>query len=147
MASPVDPRARYGFTLIELAIVLVIVGLLTMLATARISRVADRLAVDAATREVVVAFSTARHFAVARRASVAVFVDTLAAEIRILDRQQLLQERALGRIHRVSLAVSRDSMSYGPRGLGRGAANLRVIVMRGRATDTVFVSRLGRVRR
>jgi hypothetical protein len=46
----------------------------------------------------------------------------------------------------VRLAATRDSMAYLPLGLGYGAANLRAVLTRGRASDTVFVSRLGRVR-
>jgi hypothetical protein len=48
--------------------------------------------------------------------------------------------------HGVRLSASRDTMAYAPPGVGHGAANLRVILTRGRAADTVVVSRLGRVR-
>jgi hypothetical protein len=37
-------------------------------------------------------------------------------------------------------------MAFGASGLGYGAANLRVVVRRGAASETVYVSRLGRVR-
>jgi hypothetical protein len=50
--------------------------------------------------------------------------------------------RALG----VTVEATRDSLAYGPDGLGVGAANLRLILRRGGAADTLSVSRLGRVR-
>jgi hypothetical protein len=37
-------------------------------------------------------------------------------------------------------------MTYGPSGLGYGGANLRVILSRGVAAETVFVSREGRTK-
>ena len=51
------------------------------------------------------------------------------------------------RAHGVTLSATRDSMAYAPNGLGYGASNLSIIVRRGAVTDTVVVSRLGRVRR
>jgi hypothetical protein len=46
----------------------------------------------------------------------------------------------------VALEATRDSLAYGPDGLGVGAANLRLVLRRGAAADTLSVSRLGRVR-
>jgi hypothetical protein len=37
-------------------------------------------------------------------------------------------------------------MAFDPHGLGVGVANLSLIIRRGRAADTVFLSRLGRIR-
>jgi hypothetical protein len=47
----------------------------------------------------------------------------------------------------LTMRTTRDSLAYAPSGLGYGAANLRVIVSRGRSADTITVSRLGRVAR
>ena len=58
-----------------------------------------------------------------------------------------LVRREVGAAYGVRLWASRDSMTYDGRGLGFGAANLTVVARRGRAAETVFVSRLGRVRR
>jgi hypothetical protein len=58
----------------------------------------------------------------------------------------MLHSRAIGFAHGVRLGGTRDSLTYDPRGLGRGAANLSIVVRRGTIAETVFVSRLGRVR-
>ena len=58
-----------------------------------------------------------------------------------------ISHRRLGSSHGVSLSSSRDSMAYAPNGLGHGASNLTVVLRRGSAAETLFVSRLGRVRR
>jgi hypothetical protein len=46
----------------------------------------------------------------------------------------------------VVLSASRARVVYSASGFGYGAANLSVVVRRNSAVDTVFVSRLGRVR-
>jgi hypothetical protein len=48
--------------------------------------------------------------------------------------------------HLVHLAGPPDSMTYTATGTAWGAANLRLPLTRDHRTDTVFVSRLGRVR-
>jgi hypothetical protein len=55
--------------------------------------------------------------------------------------------RRLGAVHGVTLSATRDSMAYAPSGMGYGAGNLRLVLRRRAAAETVFVSRLGRVRR
>jgi hypothetical protein len=57
-----------------------------------------------------------------------------------------LLRRDLRSVFGVRLSASRDSMAYDARGLGLGAANLSLVIRRGAAAETVFVSRLGRVR-
>ena len=51
----------------------------------------------------------------------------------------------LAAARRATIAVTRDSITYAPTGLGYGAANTRIIVARGRWADTITTSRLGRV--
>jgi hypothetical protein len=58
----------------------------------------------------------------------------------------VVRKHAIAVTHGVSLTPSRTRMSYSPTGMGYGAANLSVVVRRNSVVDTVFVSRLGRVR-
>jgi len=57
-----------------------------------------------------------------------------------------LRKRELGLIHEVKLSATRTSITYSPTGMGYGAANLTLVIVRGNSVDSLFVSRLGRVR-
>jgi hypothetical protein len=58
----------------------------------------------------------------------------------------LIVRRDLHAMFGVRIASARDTMAYDVRGLGIGLSNLSLVIRRGRAVDTVFLSRLGRVR-
>ena len=127
--------------------VVAVVAVLLGLAVPRIGRVRDHTATRSAARELAASFSTARDLAIARRSAVAVLLDTVGGSVSISASGQVLSERRLGLLYGVRLSATRDSMAFDARGVGRGAANLRVVLRRGAASDTVFLSRLGRVRR
>ena len=74
-------------------------------------------------------------------------IDSASASLVGRSYADTVAHRMLASSHGVSLTVSRDSMAYAPNGLGYGASNLTVILRRGAAAETIFVSRLGRVRR
>ena len=134
-----------GFTLPELLVVLLLVSITLGFAFVRLGAAADSAAVRSAVSEAASVFTAARNTAIYRRAPVAVRIDTLhgtlvtRADTLVLHRRDL---RAFG----VRLSASRDSMAFDGRGLGVGAANLSLVVRRGKAVDTLFLSRLGRVR-
>jgi prepilin-type N-terminal cleavage/methylation domain-containing protein len=138
---------RCGFSLIELLIVLVISAVLLLLAAPRLSAVIDKFAVRSAMRDLVTVFASARQVAIEQRARVAVAIDTSTGAVRVTDGERLYLERGLLALYGVRLTSTRDSMAYDARGLGFGAANLSIIARRGRVAETLFVSRLGRVRR
>ena len=73
-------------------------------------------------------------------------LDTARGELDLRAHGRLLAVHALGHAHGVTLAGSRDSLAFDVRGLGYGASNLTLVVRRGRAAETLVVSRLGRVR-
>lgn len=138
---------RAAITLPELLIVLAIIGTLLALAVPPIAASADRAAVHAAAQDIETAFAGARDEALARRSPVWVVFDTAGGVIRVRPERGGTRTRALGSLYGVVLRSTRDSMSYSGWGVGAGAANLTVVVGRGRARDTLVVSRLGRVRR
>jgi prepilin-type N-terminal cleavage/methylation domain-containing protein len=143
-------RARRAVTLLETVVVLAIFSVVLGVALPRFARLRDRLAVTSATTEVAALLAFARHAAVVSSRTVGVRFDTAAATVTLTTfdtAADTLRRDALGAAHGVSLNATRDSIAYGPLGLGYGAANTRVIVRRNAAADTVWVSRLGRVRR
>jgi len=105
----------------------------------------DRISVRAAAGDLTATLHSARALALAGRAAVAVDLDTLGT-IRVRRGSERLFSRNIGLAHGVQLQHTRDSLAFGPLGLGHGAANLSIVVRRRAAVETVFVSRLGRIR-
>lgn len=141
-----SPAARPALTLLELVIVLMIIGLLSIIAVREVGHYLDRLAARSAVSEAAEVIQQARDEALARRAIVSVKIDTARAELALRERGNALALHALGHAYRVSLSSTRDSLAFDVRGLGYGASNLTLIAKRGRAAETLVVSRLGRVR-
>ena len=143
--SPAGPTRAVGFTLPELLVVLLLVSIVLSLAFVRLGAAADRAAVRAAVSDAASVFIGARNAAIYRRAPVAVHIDTAAAVLLTRADTLVLRRRDL-KAFGVHLSASRDSMAFDGRGLGVGAANLSLVMRRGQAADTLFLSRLGRVR-
>ena len=138
---------RQGVTLIELMMVLVIVAAMCAIGVPRLLRHLDRTHVRHATSEIMTTLALARSMAVAQQKAVTTHFDSGRASVAVLLDGDTVAIRALGAVHGVSLRSNRDSATYGPTGLGYGAANQTVIVRRGQVADSVVISRLGRVRR
>jgi prepilin-type N-terminal cleavage/methylation domain-containing protein len=137
---------RGGFSLLEMMIVLVIVGILTAMSFPKLVSMAETASVHSASAEILAELATARQMAIAHGTRVAVRIEPLSARLTIASRTDTILSRRVGAAHHVTLDVTRDSIAYSPTGLGYGAANTRIIVRRGHAADTLFVSRLGRTR-
>jgi len=127
-------------------LVLAIAGILVTIAMGRATSVRDRISVRAATAETVATFALARRWSLSRAARAAVTFDTTRATLTVLSYGDTVKQRLLGMSHGVTLWASRDSMAYAPNGLGYGASNLTLILRRGASAETIYVSRLGRVR-
>lgn len=138
---------RRGFTLLELAITAVLIGLVTLIAIPAVAHARDRAAVHGATSLLVSVLADARHQALRWQRRTAVQFDTLTANTVVHAGSDTLLRVPLDSLFRVALASSRDSIAFYPTGLGYGAANTRLIVSRGAAAETVTVSRAGRVKR
>jgi prepilin-type N-terminal cleavage/methylation domain-containing protein len=137
---------RPGYTLAETVVVLLIAGVAMAIVIPRGVRALDRLVVQSAAADVRATHATARAHAIAGAAAVTVDVDSAMGTLRLRRGTDTLLTRGIGHAHGVRLTRTRDSLTFGSRGLGRGAANLSIVVRRGSAVETVFVSRLGRVR-
>ena len=138
--------ARSGSTLPELAVVLAVTAVMLAIAIPHARRAADRAAVRGAVAEIVATLSTARQMAVAHGDGTVVSIDPTTGTLRVLLQGDTVATRALGTTFGVAVQSTRDRLAYDGRGLAAGAANLTFVVQRGTTSDTVVVSRLGRVR-
>lgn len=137
---------RHAFTIFELTITLCILSVLSAIAMPWAGKLLDRVRVRGAVIEIESLFHSARHIAIARSAQSTVDIDTAQAAIRVSVAGDTLRTAWIGADHDVRIGATRLRMSYSPTGMGYGASNLSVFVRRSSAVDTVFVSRLGRLR-
>ena len=145
MRSPALPPRR-GHTLAELVVVLAIIGATAAIAAGAWRALADRAGVRAAAADLASLLAEARDEALARAAVVAARVDSGDGSVVVRIGIDTLARRRLGALHGVHVAATRESVTYSPLGVGRGLANARFVLARGSAAETVWVSRLGRVR-
>jgi type II secretory pathway pseudopilin PulG len=143
---PPIARPRPAYTLAELALVLAIAGLLSLVGLRQLQLYLDRLATRTAVTEAALLVGRARDEAVAQHTAVALRVDTVAGTFTLRARGERVALHALGHAHGVTLSTTRDSIAFDARGLGYGAANMTLIARRAAAANTLVVSRLGRVR-
>lgn len=145
LASPLPPT-RQGFTLVETVVVLVVSGALLSIAVPRLSGLRDASAVRGAMTDLGSAFALARQTAVTRRIPVAVVFDTAAGDVLLRSQGRTLLRHGLRTAYGVRVGSDRDSAVYDPRGLAYGLSNLSITIQRGNFSDTLTMSRLGRVR-
>lgn len=84
------PARRPGFTLIELALVLVIVGLASLVGIRQLQHFLDRIATRDAARAAGAFIARARDEAIALHTAVSVRVDTAAAALELRARERLI---------------------------------------------------------
>ena len=139
-------KRKPGFNIIELTIVLSIIAILSAIALPRAAGFIDAMEVRGAVTEIDALFSLARHVAIARAVQSSLDIDPARGVIAVRVGPDTLMKRELEIAHGVTLQSTRASITYSQTGIGYGAANLTLIVTRNLAADTIFVSRLGRVR-
>jgi len=141
-----------GFSLVELAFVLLIVAVLVAVGLPRLRPFLDRIATDQAAREITTAIAVGRSGAVmqATRARVTIAADTLRIDRlnvgSAAEWEPWWRRPGPGDLG-VQIEVSNPEVVFGPTGLGWGAANTKVVLRRGSQVETITVSRLGRVKR
>jgi prepilin-type N-terminal cleavage/methylation domain-containing protein len=138
-----------GFTLIELLVVLVILAVAISLGAPRLGSALDRIATDAAARDVTTALAAARAAAVLQgtRARLRIAADSLRVDREGVDGWEPYARWPGPAAAGVALQVSNPEIVFGPLGLGWGLANTRVELRRGSQIETITTSRLGRVKR
>ena len=137
---------RHAFTIFELTVTLCILSVLSAIAMPWAGKLLDRVHVRGSVIEIEALFNSARHIAIARSAQSAVDIDTAEGTIRVSVGADTVRTARVAADHDVRIGANRLRMTYSPTGMGYGASNLSVFVRRSSAVDTVFVSRLGRLR-
>jgi prepilin-type N-terminal cleavage/methylation domain-containing protein len=138
---------RRAMTAIEMMVVLSVIAVVLGMIVPTAARLRDGIAVRNATAEATAAFAAARRAAIVRGASAALGVDRPPGYVTVSAGGEMLMQRDLEGTYGVTLSSTRDSTAYSPLGHGFGAANLTLVISRGRVAETIFVSREGRVRR
>jgi prepilin-type N-terminal cleavage/methylation domain-containing protein len=137
---------RSGYTIMEVLIVLAISAILSTVSVRALVGMRDRLAVRLAATDATRALSDARTIAITAARRTAVRIDGVRGTIAVLngtDTLRLLRLNDYG----VRLRSTRDSLAWGPTGIGWGANTATITFTRGSASTALAVSRLGRVRR
>jgi prepilin-type N-terminal cleavage/methylation domain-containing protein len=139
---------RRGHTLLELAVVVAILGLLALVTVTASRAQVDRLAVGAAREEVAGLLREARGAARAHGGALVVVDRDAGVELRV--RGDSLVRRVDPSTHGVAVSPvgsrTRAELAYGPSGLGR-VASVTLAFTRGEVARTLVVSAHGRVRR
>jgi prepilin-type N-terminal cleavage/methylation domain-containing protein len=139
-----------GFTLHELIVVICIAAVLMAFWIPRAARMLDWISTEAAVRDVTTALAVARHGAVmqATRARLTISPDSLRID-RFADDARGWEPwwRIPGPAsHGAVLLVSNPVVVFGPTGMGWGVSNTKVVLQRGSQSETITMSRVGRVK-
>jgi prepilin-type N-terminal cleavage/methylation domain-containing protein len=140
---------RRGLSLPELLLVLTIIGTLLGIALPRLGAWLDWSAVNGAAGEATMAIAVARQKAIAWSIRTQLVISADALTIDTLGPSGWSRWRDFpGPAARdVALDVSNPRIVFGPNGIGWGASNTRIVLRRGSRSETITVSRVGRVKR
>jgi len=139
---------RHGMTLPELALALVLAGLLTSIAMPAFRQTLDRIAVDRAAYGLVAAHQRARVAAIleSRPALLRFTADSLVIRIRRGSATPLYWTGPGPSAHGIALTGPTKALQFSPTGVTMGFANGTWTLRRGKAYRAVVLSRLGRAR-
>ncbi len=137
---------RAGYTLMEMMLVLVIVAIMAGIAIPALVGMRDRITVRLAAIDATRALSDARSMSLTAARRTAVRMDVTRNTLTVFAGADTLRTLRLDD-YGVRLRTTRDSIAWGPTGIGWGAATATITLSRGSASTALAVSRLGRVRR
>lgn len=137
---------RTGYTLLELLIVLTVTGILAGISIPALIGMRDRITVRLAAVDAGRALADARTVALTASRRTAVRIDSIANTLSVMSGSDTIRILHLDE-YGVRMRTTRDSIAFGPTGIGWGAATATITITRGTASTALAVSRLGRVRR
>ncbi|HTJ23341.1 MAG TPA: type II secretion system protein [Gemmatimonadaceae bacterium] len=149
--SRLRSRARRGFSIIELLVVLIVSGFVMAIGVPRFAAMRDRMALRSAKQQMAAYLVTARAAAI-RRSSTAVFSvqnSTISARVKLPDGTQsslggkvpLLSARGVAVAPSISAADS--LVAYDSRGMANLSSARVYLFTRNSKKDSICVSRLG----
>lgn len=142
------PRPRYGFTVIELAMVVALMGLVTAMSIPRITAMRESAAMRSTKQEIASTLARARSLAVQRGQTVRVVRDSSGLEVVTTTagvELTLLRRRDFYSTSMVALDGVPE-IAFDARGSASGIAGMAVIRLdRGALADSVCVVRTGKI--
>ncbi|HYW49451.1 MAG TPA: prepilin-type N-terminal cleavage/methylation domain-containing protein [Gemmatimonadaceae bacterium] len=137
---------RAGFTITELLLCLAIAAILAGITLPAMLGMRDRLTVRLAAVDAARTLADARSVALTASRRTAVRIDARTNTLTVVSGNETIRTLRLDE-YGVRLRTTRDSIAFGPTGIGWGAATATITLSRGRASTALAVSRIGRIRR
>jgi prepilin-type N-terminal cleavage/methylation domain-containing protein len=137
---------KSGFTLLEVALTLVIAGLLLGIALPRLTALKQEVVIEQAAQTLVAAHRRARTLAVASGQPAILSVADRSLRITLGGAAQPHWLGPGPADHGVSVTGTPRDLTFSPLGITTGLSNATFNLSLGSATRTVVISRLGRVR-
>lgn len=137
---------RAAFTMIEVVVVLAVLSILAGISVPAMIGMRDRITLRLAALETSQALTDARSMALSAARRTAVRMDASRNTITVYSGADTLRTLRLNE-YGVTLRTTRDSIAWGPTGIGWGASTATITLSRGSSSTALAISRLGRIRK
>ncbi|MDB4915356.1 MAG: hypothetical protein JWM95_3000 [Gemmatimonadetes bacterium] len=143
-------QRRWGFTLIEVLMVMTIVGILLAVVVPRYGRISGAMQVHSAKQEIASLLTQGRATAIQTDQTVQVVRSANSILLIAVSAtgSTLISQQNLGSQFGVTMSATRDTVAYDSRGMVTGnSVTLKYVVTNGDTRDSVCLMALGKVTR